>query len=98
RKFRVLSINTTAMSYDFEQAKKPGRTGWTTQTITNSLLSDLLPQFTFSFTHDLWRGPVGFDTTHFDPFLSNVSASFAISRDTLRSIGSACSSGHSPAP
>jgi sec-independent protein translocase protein TatC len=96
RKFRVLSINTTPMSYDFEQAKKPGRTGWTTQTITNSLLSDLLPQFTFSFTHDLWRGPVGFDTTHFDPFLSNVSASFAISGNTLRSIGSIFGLGKGP--
>ncbi len=29
--------------YDFEQAKKPGRTGWVTPTITNSFLSDLLP-------------------------------------------------------
>jgi Tat protein translocase TatC len=87
-KFRVLSINTTAISYDFEQAKKPGRTGWTTPAITNSLLSDLLPQFTLSFTHDLWRGPVGVDTSKFAPFLSNVSASFAISGNTLRSIGS----------
>ena len=48
RKFRVLSINTSAISYDFEQAKKPGRTGWVTETITNSFLSDLLPQFTLA--------------------------------------------------
>jgi Tat protein translocase TatC len=88
RKFRVLSINTSAISYDFEQAKKPGRTGWATESITNSFLSDLLPQFTLSTTHDLWRGELGNDTTDFDPFLSNVSASFAISANTLRSIGS----------
>ncbi|HYF39390.1 MAG TPA: putative LPS assembly protein LptD, partial [Gemmatimonadales bacterium] len=88
RKFRVLSINTSQISYDFEQAKKPGRTGWATETITNSLLSDLLPQFTLSITHDLWRGALGVDTTDFDPFLSNVSASFGISGNTLRSIGS----------
>ena len=25
------------LTYDFEQAKKPGRTGWATQTLTNSL-------------------------------------------------------------
>ena len=96
RKFRVLSINTTPISYDFEQAKKPGRTGWTTPSITNSLLSDLLPQFTLSFTHDLWRGPVGVDTSKFDPFLSNVSASFAISGNTLRSIGSIFGLGKGP--
>jgi len=84
----VLSINTSAISYDFEQAKKPGRTGWATRSITNSLLSDLLPQFTLSLTHDLWAGEVGVDTSRFDPFLSSVSASFAISGNTLRSIGS----------
>jgi Tat protein translocase TatC len=88
RKTRVLSINTSAISYDFEQAKNPGRTGWTSQSITNSLLSDLLPQFTFSLTHDLWAGQVGIDTSRFDPFLSSVSASFAISGNTLRGIGS----------
>ena len=87
-KCRVLSINTSPISYDFEQAKKPGRTGWVTDAITNSFLSDLLPQFTLSLTHDLWRGQVGTDTAKFAPFLSSVSASFAISGNTLRSIGS----------
>jgi Tat protein translocase TatC len=88
RKFRVLSINTSPISYDFEQAKKPGRTGWVTDVITNSFLSDLLPQFTLSLTHDLWRGAVGVDTSTFDPFLSSVSASFGVSAATLGSIGS----------
>jgi sec-independent protein translocase protein TatC len=88
RKTRVLSINTSPISYDFEQAKKPGRTGWVTGTITNSFLSDLLPQFTLSLSHDLWRGEVGTDTAKFAPFLTSVSASFAISDNTLRSIGS----------
>jgi sec-independent protein translocase protein TatC len=88
RKFRVLSINTSPLSYDFEQAKKPGRTGWVTDAITNSFLSDLLPQFTLSLTHDLWRGDVGVDSAKFAPFLSSVSASFGISSNTLRAIGS----------
>ena len=97
RKFRVLSINTSAIGYDFEQAKQPGRTGWVTDAISNSLLSDLLPQFTLSFTHDLWRGAVGSDTAKFAPFLSSVSASFGISSNTLRSIGSIFGLG-GPAP
>jgi Tat protein translocase TatC len=88
RKIRVLSINTSAIRYDFEQAKKPGRTGWVDDAITNSFLSDLLPQFTLSLTHDLWRGPVGTDEADFAPFLSSVSASFGISESTLRGIGS----------
>ncbi|HEU4680504.1 MAG TPA: twin-arginine translocase subunit TatC [Gemmatimonadales bacterium] len=88
RKTRVLSINTSAISYDFEQAKKPGRTGWVTDALTNSFLSDLLPQFTLGLTHDLWRGEVGSDTADFSPFLSSVSASFGISSNTLSAIGS----------
>jgi hypothetical protein len=88
RKFRVLSINTSPILYDLEQAKKPGRTGWVSETVTNSFLSDLIPQFTLSLSHDLWAGLAGVDTSRFDPFLSSVSASFAISGNTLRSIGS----------
>jgi sec-independent protein translocase protein TatC len=87
-KIRLLSISTSPLSYDFEQAKKPGRTGWATQSISNSLLSDLLPGFNVSLTHDLFRGQVGSDTAKFDPFLQNVSASFAISGNTFRAIGS----------
>jgi hypothetical protein len=96
RKIRVLSINTSPISYDFEQAKKPGQTGWVTDVITNSFLSDLLPQFTLNLTHDLWRGQVGSDTAKFAPFLSNVSASFALSENTLRSIGSIFGLGGKP--
>jgi Tat protein translocase TatC len=88
RKFRILSISTSPITYDFEQAKKPGRTGWVTDVLTNSFLSDLLPQFTLSLTHDLWRGDVGTDTAKFAPFLSNVSASFSVSEDIFRSLGS----------
>lgn len=88
RKIRLLSISTSGVSYDFEQAKKPGFSGWTTPSVTNSILSDLLPGFNLSLTHDLWRGAVGSDTSHFAPFLSNVSASFALSGGFFRSIGS----------
>ncbi len=87
-KTRLLSISTSPVTYDFEQAKKPGRSGWATQTISNSLLSDLLPGFNLSLTHDLFRGAAGSDTAKFDPFLQNVSASFAISGATFRAIGS----------
>jgi Tat protein translocase TatC len=88
QKLRLLSIATSGISYDFERAKKPGLTGWVTQSVTNSVLSDLLPGFNLSLTHDLWRGQAGVDTSKFDPFLQSVSASFAISGNTFRSIGS----------
>ncbi len=88
QKLRLLSLNTSGITYDFEQAKKPGRTGWATQSVTNSVLSDLLPGLSLNLTHDLWRGAVGIDTAKFDPFLQSVSASFAVSGNTFRSIGS----------
>ncbi|HXE57138.1 MAG TPA: twin-arginine translocase subunit TatC [Gemmatimonadales bacterium] len=83
-KVRLLSISTSAVAFDFEQARKPGRTGWRTQTVSNAFQSDLLPGFSLSLTHDLWRGTVGTDTARFDPFLTSVSASFAVSEATLR--------------
>ena len=42
-KFRLLSISTSPMTYDFEQAKQPGRTGWATQSLTNPFSATCLP-------------------------------------------------------
>ncbi|MGH7674380.1 MAG: putative LPS assembly protein LptD, partial [Gemmatimonadales bacterium] len=86
-RIRLLSINTSSVSYNFEQAKQPGRVGWQTQTLTNTFASDLLRGFNLQLTHDLWNGPVGLDTTDFDPFLTTVSANFAITPATLQGIG-----------
>ncbi|MGH6691427.1 MAG: putative LPS assembly protein LptD, partial [Gammaproteobacteria bacterium] len=88
RKIRLLSINTSPLQYDFEQAKKEGENGWRTQTITNSFLSDLLPGFNLSVTHDLWRGRAGSDTSDFDPFLTNLQTNFTLSENTFHAIGS----------
>ncbi len=83
KKVRLLSIVTSPVSYDFEQAQQPGRSGWTTSTLTNSFQSDLLPGFNLAVTHDLWDGPVGFDSTSFDPALQQVNLSFAMSSATF---------------
>lgn len=98
RKLRLLSINTSSIQYNFEQAKQPGRTGWQTQTLSNSFGSDLLPGFSLSITHDLWNGQVGTDTAKFDPFLTSVSATFAISPATIHGIGSLFGLGKSSGP
>ncbi len=78
RKIKLLSIQSEAISYDFEQAKLPGRTGWTTPTWGNTISSDLLHGFSFHITHDLWDGPVGFNTTHFKPYLTSVAFGFSV--------------------
>jgi hypothetical protein len=86
RKIRLLSINTSSVAYNFEIAKQPGRRGWQTQSLSNTLASDLLPGFDLRLEHSLWDGPVSDDTTRFDPFLSSVSASFSIRPSTLRGL------------
>jgi len=88
KKFRLLSITSSQISYDFEQAKLPGRAGWATSTFNNQLASDLVPGFTLNVTHDLWEGQVGTDSAKFKPFLQNVSTAFSITENTLRTVGS----------
>ncbi len=97
-KFRVLGVTTSALAYDFEQAKQPGRTGWVTPSITNTLQSDLLPGFSLSLSHDLWDGAVGSDTASFDPFLSSLTTSFAFSGATIRRILGAVGLGRGGGP
>jgi Tat protein translocase TatC len=100
RKIRLLSIATSSISYNFEQAKQPGRVGWQTQMLTNTFVSDLLPGFNLQVTHDLWRGQVGLASTRFEPFLQNVSASFSVGPRTLAAIAGlfGLGRGHEPAP
>jgi len=87
RKIRLLSISTSGIGYNFEQAKLPHHTGWQTPTLTNTFLSDLLPSFQLSISHDLWKGQVGTDTAKFQPFLQSISASFTVTPATLQGLG-----------
>jgi len=87
RKIRLLSISTSGIGYNFEQAKQPGHTGWQTPTLSNTFLSDLLPSFQLSISHDLWKGQVGTDSAKFDPFLQGISASFTVTPATLQGLG-----------
>jgi Tat protein translocase TatC len=97
RKIKLLSIQTSGVSYDFEQAKDSGRTGWQTQTLTNTFTSDLLPGFTLTTTHDLWAGAAGSDTAKFSPFLSSVSTRFSLTGATLGRLLSLFTGGGEPA-
>ena len=87
RKVRLLSISSSGISYNFEQAKQPHSTGWQTQTLSNTFLSDLVPGFQLSITHDLWKGQAGTDTARFSPFLQSLSASFTVTPATLQGLG-----------
>lgn len=82
-KRKLLQVSTSSITYDFEQATKPDRTGWTTQTLSNTLTSDLLRGFSLTLTHDLWDGPVGLKSSSFDPFLTSISARASLTAGTL---------------
>lgn len=98
RKMRLLSISTSGVSYNFEQAKQPGRVGWQTQILSNTFASDLLPGFNLQITHDLWNGQVGLASSKFDPFLQSLSASFTVGPRTLAAIGALFGLGRRPQP
>ncbi len=83
RKVKILSIQSGSISYDFEQAKQPGRTGWTTPTWSNTISSDLIRGLSLNLTTDLWEGAVGYDTTRFRPYLTSVTTGFSIGTGTL---------------
>ncbi len=84
-KFRILGWQISPVTYDFEQATKPGRTGWATQTLTNTFQTDLIPNFSMNVTHDLWQGVVGTDSAQFDPFLLSANANFGLTSRTVQS-------------
>jgi Tat protein translocase TatC len=86
RKIRLLSISTSGIGYNFEQAKLPHHTGWQNGTLTNTFLSELIPSFQLSITHALWKGDVGTDSAKFSPFLQGVSTSFTVTPATLQGL------------
>jgi Tat protein translocase TatC len=86
RKYRLLSIQTSPIQYDFQQAGQPNGSGWITNQVTNSVLSDLVPGFNLGFAFDLWQGNAGVDTSHFAPYLTNLNMNFNLSTATFRSL------------
>jgi hypothetical protein len=96
RKVKLLSIQTGSVSYDFEQAKQPRKTGWVTQSVGNTFTSDLLPGFTLSMAHDLWKGRAGSDSARFSPFLTSISTRFSLSPATFRRIAALVTGGPAP--
>ena len=88
KKIKLLSIQSSGVGYDIEQAKLPGRTGWTTGTFSNSFSTDLLRGFSLSMTHDLFKGKVGYTGARLSPYLTSISMRFSLGESTLRSIGS----------
>jgi hypothetical protein len=81
RKLKLLSLNFTPLSYDFERARVTG-SGFTTANLTTDVASDLLPGLSLSIGHSLFQGSPLSDTAVFKPFRENISASFTINQQS----------------
>jgi hypothetical protein len=98
RKIKLLAIQTSGVSYDFERAKKDSLSGWVTRSVSNTFTSDLLPGFTLATSHDLWDGEAGTDGARFAPFLTTVSTRFALSAGTFSRLLALLTGGAAPDP
>jgi len=100
RKIKLLAIQSSGIGYDLEQAKRTGRTGWTTDAMSNTFSSDLLRGFSLSTAHRLWKGRVGYRGARLQPTLTSVSMRFSLGPSTFRALGSLLGflGPHTPAP
>lgn len=79
RKIRLLSINTSSITYDFERARSPTHpSGITTENFHYDLSSDLLPGFTFGSDYSLFQGSTYSDTAQFKPYRTSMNAAFTL--------------------
>ena len=82
KKVKLLSLGFSPLVYDFERAKKSGRSGFATDRMNINVNSDLLPGFTFDVGYSLFEGSVLSDTARFSPFRESISASLQLNRQT----------------
>jgi len=98
RKIRLLSIQTSGLAIDLEKAKQRGHTGWVSGTLSNTFSSDLLQGFSLSTAHSLFDGPPDSAGSRFSPYLTSVSARFALGPSALQFLGSLLGFGSAPRP
>lgn len=82
RKIKLLGLDFSAATWDFERARQTHRTGLTTNSFTYSATSDLLPGFSFNSTYSLFQGDTQSDTAQFKPFREGINASFTLNGQT----------------
>ena len=78
RKLKLLSLNFSPVTYDFEKRRKTGASGFASDAFTYDLSSDLLPGFRLGAQYSLFSGSILSDTAVFKPFRTSLDASFSI--------------------
>ena len=83
KKLKLLSINFSSLTYDFERAAATHRalSGISSDAFSYSVNSDLVPGLSLNVGYSLFQGNPLSDTAQFKPFRNSVSASFSISKE-----------------
>ena len=78
KKLKVLTMDFSSLSYDFERARKTHRSGFTTSNLSTNIGSDLIPGFHGNVGWSLYQGDVLSDTARFKPFRETIGASLSL--------------------
>ena len=78
KKVRILSTDFSALSWDFERARKTHRSGFNSPNFNANLSSDLVPGFRANVGWSLYQGDILSDTAVFKPFKTNMGASLTL--------------------
>lgn len=82
KKVKLLSLGFSPLVYDFERARKTGRSGFATDRMNINMASELLPGLSFDVGYSLFEGSVLSDTARFSPFRETFSTSMQLNRQT----------------
>jgi hypothetical protein len=91
KKVTILSLNTSAVSYDFEEAAERGDWLWgiTNTVLNNTISSDYLRGLNITMSHDLFEdetgtgGGAGTPSRKFSPHLSSLNFGFSLDSESL---------------
>ncbi|MEO5580031.1 MAG: putative LPS assembly protein LptD, partial [Gemmatimonadaceae bacterium] len=78
RKVKLVALNFSPITYDFELRRKTGRSGFTTDQFSYDVTSELLPSFRLGVQYSLFQGSLTSDTAVFEPFRTGINASFSL--------------------
>jgi len=78
KKIKILSMNLTPLTYNFQRARQTHRSGFETDHISSDITTDLLPGFRGSVNYSLYQGDIQSDSARFKPFREHIGASFTV--------------------
>ncbi|MEP6857821.1 MAG: putative LPS assembly protein LptD [Gemmatimonadales bacterium] len=78
KKMKILAMNFSSLSYDFERARVTHRSGFVTDAFTSDFTTDLIPGFRGAVRYSLYQGDILSDSARFKPFREGIEASFSL--------------------